>query len=222
MQVPAIQIWPELSRLQSARSGAQVGGSLPLGTATGDDGEAVVGQDWVNLIGAIAARQDRTAFAALFEFYLPRIKTLLMRMGATAEAAEDIAQETLLTVWRKAAYYDPNRASASAWIYAIARNLRIDRLRRDKRSRLHALYELAEAEGPERPDELLDDIERDRRVHAALGRLSDEQLRVVQLAFFEGRAHGAIAGLLDIPLGTVKSRLRLAMGRLRESLGDLT
>jgi RNA polymerase sigma-70 factor (ECF subfamily) len=222
MQVPAIPIWPERSGLKSVRSGALVGSSLRLGTPICDDGEAVVGQDWVNLIGAVAARQDRRAFAALFEFYVPRIKTLLVRMGATAEVAEDIAQETLLTVWRKAAYYDPNRASASAWIYAIARNLRIDRLRRDQRSRLHALYELVEAEGPERPDELLDDVERDHRVRFALEQLSDEQLRVVQLAFFGGRAHGAIAALLDIPLGTVKSRLRLAMSRLREFLGDLT
>jgi RNA polymerase sigma-70 factor, ECF subfamily len=187
-----------------------------------DEGEGPVGRDPATLISAVAARRDRAAFAALFEIYAPRIKTFLMRMGAPAEAAEDMAQETLLTIWRKAAYYDPNRASASAWVYAIARNLRIDRLRRDQRARLHTLYELVEPEEPQRPDGALDSVERDRRVHAALRQLSEEQVRVVQLSFFEGRAHGDIAGLLDIPLGTVKSRLRLAMNRLREFLGDLT
>lgn len=176
----------------------------------------------VQLIGAIAAHGDRAAFAALFEFYAPRVKSTLMRMGAPAEAAEDIAQETLLTIWRKAAQFDPERASASAWIFTIARNLRIDRLRRDQRAKLSALYETAEAEEPQRPDAPLDAVERESRVRSALGLLPAEQVRVVQLSFFEGRAHGDIAKLLDLPLGTVKSRLRLAMSRLRHLLGDLT
>src|SRR5580692_9874589 len=84
--------------------------------------------EWIR---AIALRQDRAAFASLFEFFAPRIKAMLMRSGATADAAEDVAQEALLTVWRKAAYFTPERASAAAWIFTIARNLRIDRLRGD-------------------------------------------------------------------------------------------
>jgi RNA polymerase sigma-70 factor, ECF subfamily len=187
-----------------------------------DDGEAAVEQNPADWIGAIAARQDRAAFAALFGFYAPRIKALLTRMGATAEAAEDIAQETLLTVWRKATQYDPDRASASAWVYTIARNLRIDRLRQDKRAKLFALYEAVESDEPERPDGLLDSAEREQRVRTALGELPAEQVRVVQLSFFEGSAHGDIARLLNLPLGTVKSRLRLAMSRLRHLLGELT
>jgi RNA polymerase sigma-70 factor (ECF subfamily) len=173
-------------------------------------------------IGAIAATKDREAFAALFGFYAPRIKAMLMRAGDAAEAAEDLAQETLLVIWRKAGQFDPRRASAAAWIFTIARNLRIDRLRRDKRAKLFALYETIEAEEPARADAPLDVGQRDQRVRSALAALPEEQVRVVQLSFFEGRAHGDIANLLDLPLGTVKSRLRLAMGRLRKLLGDLT
>lgn len=175
----------------------------------------------VQWIAAIADGQDRAAFAALFEFYAPRIKGMLIRIGTPADTAEDMAQETLLTVWRKAGYFDPARASASAWIYAIARNLRIDRLRGDRRAKIYAALEPAEREAPEGPDRALDAAERDQRVRTALKELSPEQVRVVELSFFEGRAHGDIAALLNLPLGTVKSRVRLAMARLRNLLGDL-
>jgi RNA polymerase sigma-70 factor, ECF subfamily len=184
------------------------------------DGDAAAGAknpaDW---IAAIARHQDRAAFASLFEFYAPRIKTMLTRLGAAADTAEDLAQETLLTVWRKACYFDPARASASAWIYTIARNLRFDRLRGDKRAKFYAPYEMVEPEAPAGPDSALDASERDERVHAALKQLSAEQVRVLQLSFFEGRARGDIAALLNLPLGTVKSRVRLAMAR--QLLGDL-
>jgi RNA polymerase sigma-70 factor (ECF subfamily) len=171
-------------------------------------------------IGAIAARHDRAAFAALFGFYAPRIKTMIMRVGASAEAAEDIAQETLLMIWQKAAQYDPARASASAWVYAIARNLRVDRLRRDQRAKAFALYEAVEVAEAERPDDSLDTAEREQRVRIAMRELPGEQVAVVKLSFFEGLAHGDIANSLQLPLGTVKSRLRLAMSRLRNRLGD--
>lgn len=187
-----------------------------------DDENAVIGRNPSDWIAAVAARQDRGAFAALFEFYAPRIKAMLMRQGAAADAAEDIAQQTLVTVWRKSASFDSNRASASAWIYAIARNLRVDRLRSDNRAKLYASQEMVEAEEPERPDGTLDTAQRQERLRAALNELPAEQVRVLQLSFFEGRAHGDIAGLLNLPLGTVKSRLRLAMTRLRHLLGDLT
>ena len=185
------------------------------------DGRPAAANNAADWIRAIAERQDRAAFASLFEFYAPRIKAMLTRLGAAADAAEDLAQETLLTVWRKAAYFDPDRASAAAWIFTIARNLRIDRLRGDNRAKLYAPFEMVEPEGPERPDSALNAAERDTHVRAALKELSQEQVRVVQLSFFEGRAHGDIAALLNLPLGTVKSRVRLAMARLRNLLGDL-
>jgi RNA polymerase sigma-70 factor (ECF subfamily) len=187
-----------------------------------DDDEGVIARNPGDWIAAIAARGDRAAFAAMFAFYAPRIKSMLMRAGASADTGEDIAQETLLTIWRKAAYFDPQRASVSAWVFTIARNIRIDRLRHDKRAKLSTLYETLDAEEPELPDATLNAAERAERVRAALGQIPEEQVRVLQLSFFEGRAHGDIAAKLDLPLGTVKSRLRLGMSRLRHLLGDLS
>jgi RNA polymerase sigma-70 factor (ECF subfamily) len=178
--------------------------------------------DAAGLIGAIATRQDRQAFTMLFACYAPRVKTYLMRCGTPAGLADELAQETLLTLWRKAHYFDAARASASAWIFAIARNLRIDRLRRDQRARLYLNEDHDPGEAPEPPDQALLCAERDALVRDALKKLSADQVRVIELSFFQGKAHSEIADTLGIPLGTVKSRLRLAMNRLRELLVGLT
>jgi RNA polymerase sigma-70 factor (ECF subfamily) len=173
------------------------------------------------LIQSIAQSSDRQAFVKLFDHFAPRVKALLMRQGTPADLAEELAQETLLMVWRKAALFDPQRAGASTWIAAIARNLRIDAARREKRSRLPDVFDILQGEEPEQPDQVFDGSERDSRVRAALTSLSPDQLRVVQLAFMEGLSHQDVAKRLSIPLGTVKSRLRLAMARMRGSLEDL-
>lgn len=177
--------------------------------------------DAANLIRAIAISSDRQAFALLFDHFSPRVKALLMQGGTPADLAEELAQETLLTVWRKAALFDPERAGASTWIAAIARNLRIDAARREKRSRLSAVYDILEEDAPEQPDQLLAGTERDALVRAALTGLSADQYAVVKLAFLEGLTHQDVAQRLSIPLGTVKSRLRLAMARLRGTLENL-
>jgi RNA polymerase sigma-70 factor (ECF subfamily) len=169
----------------------------------------------------MAIQQDRAAFARLFEIYAPRIKTWLMRRGATPDTAEETAQDALVAIWRKAPLFDPARATASAWIFTIARNLQIDKSRRDARERRGAILELAESVEAERPDELFDADESGELVRSALAGLSAEQMEVVQLSFFEGVPHGEIARTLNIPLGTVKSRLRLAMKSLRERLDYL-
>lgn len=173
-----------------------------------------------SLIRRIAGSRDRAAFSELFAFYAPRIKTFLMRRGVTAELAEDLAQEALLSVWRKAGQYEPQRASAAAWIFTIARNLKIDEARRKARAQKYAETEEPPPPPPELPEESLLTEEREFKVRSALGSLPVEQQRVVVLSFFEGRPHQEIAALLKLPLGTVKSRLRLAFGRLREILGD--
>lgn len=175
-----------------------------------------------DLVRAIAERGDRAAFARLFGFYAGRLKAWMMRSGAPPDLAEEIAQEALLSLWRKAGLFRPDRATVSAWLFAIARNLRIDRARRDRRAREHVLTEVVEEEDPDRPDGLLDLAEREARVRGAIAELPEEQLAVIRLAFFEEKAHGDIAEALAIPLGTVKSRIRLATGRLRKILGDLT
>lgn len=196
--------------LPSIRHGWRMADS---GTQAGLDGAA--------LIEAIAARQDRTAFAALFGFYAPRIKTFLMRRGASAELAEDLAQEAMLAVWRKAASFDPGRATASAWIFAIARNLRIDAARRETKSQDADFYDLVMPEGPEAPDRAMLAVDSEAHVRTAMQSLPREQLDVVRLSYFEGKAHSGIAEALQIPIGTVKSRLRLATKRLRELLDGL-
>lgn len=173
------------------------------------------------LIDAIARSKDRVAFAALFDHFAPRVKGLLMKGGASSELAEEVAQETMLTVWRKAALFDPARASASTWIATIARNRRIDVARREARSRLSEIYEILDEEPPEQPDAIVYGAERDSRVRAAMKALSADQYQVVELAFLHGFSHQDVARRLSIPLGTVKSRLRLALAHLRGKLEDL-
>lgn len=184
-------------------------------------GRSVVLFDPNRLIAAIARSGDRQAFAELFDHFAPRVKGLLMRGGAPAELAEEVAQEALLAVWRKATLFDPSKASASTWIATIARNLRIDIARRETRSRLSQVYEILDEEDPQQPDDVLSGNEREVRVRAAMSHLSPDQYRVVELAFLEGFSHQDVANRLAIPLGTVKSRLRLALAHLRGRLEDL-
>jgi len=174
------------------------------------------------LIEAIAAGQDRDAFVVLFDHFAPRIKGFLMRANTSSGLAEELAQDALLTVWRKASQFDRSRAGASAWVFTIARNLRIDVARREQRARLLDGQPDENLEQPAPPDAELLASELQQRVHSALEHLSTDQMRVVRLSFFEGKAHAEIATELELPLGTVKSRIRLAMNRLRELLGDMT
>lgn len=170
--------------------------------------------DHDRLIMAVAATRDRDAYARLFQHFAPRLKAYLMKSGAAAGAAEDFAQDTMLTVWRKADLFDPNRARAATWIFTIARNRRIDVLRRDGRP-LPAPEIEGPAEDPDRPDSLLESRQDEGRVRAALKSLTADQLEVIRLAFFREQAHSEIARSLDLPLGTVKSRIRMAMIKLR-------
>lgn len=180
-----------------------------------------IGGVMADLLRRVAEQADPAAFRELFQTYGPRVKAYMMRQGADAGTAEDLAQETLLTVWRRASLYVADRGSAATWIFAIARNIRIDRLRREQ-----PWQELPEG-GPEQassealPDELLAAKERQARVRAALATLPPEQHEVVALAYLEGLSHGEIAARLGLPLGTVKSRMRIAYQKIRAGLEDL-
>lgn len=180
--------------------------------------------DLSELIGAISARRDRAAFAALFRHFAPRVKAFMQRSGIAEAAAEELAQETMLTVWRKAELYDPQVAGAATWIFTIARNLRIDWQRRLRRSGVVSdIFEVEAAfhiDASPQPDQRVAAAQSEQRVRSALSQLSVDQLRVVELSFFEEKAHAEISQILEIPLGTVKSRLRLAMERLRILLGE--
>ncbi|WP_374516992.1 sigma-70 family RNA polymerase sigma factor [Brevundimonas sp.] len=176
--------------------------------------------EYGRLIEAVAATRDREAFARLFEHFAPRLKAYLMRAGAPPGAAEDFAQDAMLTVWRKADLFDARRASAATWIFTIARNRRLDALRRESRPLPVPEMSLAPEE-PERPDELLSEAEEAARLNAAMSQLPPEQLDLLRLAFFQGDAHSEIARKLNLPLGTVKSRIRKAMIKLRIALEPL-
>ena len=171
--------------------------------------------DW---LAAVAHRGDREAFAGLFQWFAPRVKRYMQRLGADPDTAEDLAQETLVQVWRKAAQYDPARPP-SAWVFTVARNLRIDRLRRQR------MFEVELTEEADAEDEFGDGHERTldrldaRRLTDLVGALPAEQIQVVRLAYFEGLSHAEVGRALDVPLGTVKSRLRLALAKLRSALG---
>ena len=186
------------------------------GSDKSSDGETVA---WLQ---AIASERDRAAFERLYRRYAPKIKSYMVRQGADNATADDLAQETMVQIWRKAEQYNPLRASPSAWIYRVARNLRIDKLRRQK---FHEVELTAEAD---RADESFgghhnaaDRIDANR-LRGYVETLSAEQMDVVQLAFFEGLSHSEVGQRLSIPLGTVKSRLRLAFGKLRMAMGEET
>jgi RNA polymerase sigma-70 factor (ECF subfamily) len=173
------------------------------------------------LVLAIATRQDRQAFAELFNFAAPRIKAFMMRSGSPPEVAEEIAQEAMLLVWRKASYFDPARAGAMTWIFTIARNLRIDFQRKAQTLKQASGSEPDEYQPSEpTPEEILVVRADEDRVRAALQALSSEQEEIIRLSFFRDRPHSEIAKELDLPLGTVKSRIRRALGRLRDMLEE--
>ncbi|GJL93598.1 MAG: hypothetical protein DHS20C05_00030 [Hyphococcus sp.] len=144
-----------------------------------------------------------------------------MRGGATPEEAEDLAQDTMVKVMNKAKLFDPAKASASTWIFTIARNARIDAIRKASKPSLDGEDPALMPEEAPRADVTCELKERDARIRSALGVLSADQLTVMRLHFYEDEPHSVIAEKLDLPLGTVKSRLRLAFEKIRKELGDL-
>ena len=175
-----------------------------------------------DLLVAVGAKQDRQSFKVIFEHFAPRMKSFLQSKGTSSELAEEAVQEALLNVWRKAAQFDPQKASASTWIFAIARNTRIDLLRKSNRP---ALDPNDPALVPDPPKAAFDTVavaEETDRIREQVAMLPVEQQEVLRLAFFEELPHVEVARRLDIPLGTVKSRIRLALRRIRSEVGDIT
>lgn len=182
-----------------------------------DEQDRAVLSDW---LAAVGRERDREAFVRLFAYYAPRLKTYLRRLGADDQTADDLVQEAMLAVWHKADAYDPARATAGTWIFTIARNLRIDRLRREKRPEIDPDDPLLVAAPPPAADDALAAGQSGARIRAALASLPADQAEVISLSFYEDIPHAEIAARLGLPLGTVKSRLRLAMKRIRGLLGD--
>jgi RNA polymerase sigma-70 factor (ECF subfamily) len=171
------------------------------------------------LIRAVAGG-DRAAFVALFERYAGRVKAFAMRRGATPADAEEIVQDVLVAVWRHAGSFDPARAAASTWIFTIARNRRVDLARRVGRERLPDPEDPTLVPEPwGDPLRALEAAESEGRLRAAIAALPAAQRAVLVAGFYEGLSHGEIARRLGLPLGTVKSRIRLAFRHLQRILG---
>jgi RNA polymerase sigma-70 factor (ECF subfamily) len=173
------------------------------------------------LIAAIAEQQDRQAFVQVYGYFSPRIKSFLVGKGLTQAAADDVMQEAMLAVWHKAGSYDAAKAKLSTWVFTIARYKYIDRLRHEgRRPTESAEFDLHEAENMLSDDEVLQE-QRQGAVQVAIAKLPANQRSVIFLSFIKGLAHTEIAEQLNIPLGTVKSRIRRSFAQLREDLVDL-
>jgi RNA polymerase sigma-70 factor (ECF subfamily) len=171
-----------------------------------------------DLVAAVAESRDRSAFVRLFDHFAPRIKSYLMRLGSDPATAEEIAQDAMITLWRKAELFDRTKSSVGTWLFRIARNRKIDLLRRDRTSALDADDPMLLPAGAPEPGAATDAVRLEGLVRRAFDMLPPDQRRLVDLAFFEGRSHSEIAAQTGIPLGTVKSRIRLAFSRLRKTL----
>jgi RNA polymerase sigma-70 factor (ECF subfamily) len=169
-------------------------------------------------VEAISLRQDRQAFALLFRHFAPKIKGYVLKMGASRAEAEEVMQDAMLTVWRKAASFDRAQASVATWIFTIARNRRIDVIRKEKRPEFDPSDPMLVPEDTVAPDAALSAQERQERLATAIQGLPPEQLDLVREAFYQAKTHAEIAAQTQLPLGTVKSRLRLAFARLRRAL----
>ena len=174
-----------------------------------------------DLLKRVGLTQDRDAFASLFAIFAPRVKAYMMKVGSDPASSEEITQETFIRVWRKAGQFDPKKASAVTWIFTIARNLRIDRLRKENRPTFDPDDPIFIPETSQTPLENMEQSTIVERVKLSISGLPEDQREVVQLSFIEGLSHQEIADAIGLPLGTVKSRLRLSFVKLRHALGDL-
>lgn len=177
--------------------------------------------NWDTMIERVGQNQDKEAFSALFAHFSPFLKAFLIKSGGvTPESAEELVQETMIKVWRKAPTFSASQASASTWIYTIARNTRIDWLRKQNRQNpddLNAddLYD--EREDPT-PYSSLVQIRNKKHIDEQLGKLPDEQAEVLKMMYFQGKSGQQVADSLGLPLGTVKSRIRLALNKMKLGL----
>jgi len=167
------------------------------------------------LVRCVQATQDKQAFTKLYHHYAPRIYSFLVKNKAASEEAEEIAQEALMTLWQKSHLFDPEKSSLSTWLFRVARNKRIDRLRRkilsDSDKKDPSLFPEAEKAA----DQKIESIQWEAKMRAAIKSLPPEQSLLIKMAFFEGKTHSQISNELSLSLGTVKSRIRLAFSKLR-------
>ena len=172
-------------------------------------------RQWVR---SVAETKDKQAFARLFAHFAPKLKAYSMRGGADPQTAEEVTQEAMIAVWRKAASFDPAKASVSTWLFTIVRNKRIDLLRREARPELKAEDFLHLETDQSGQDEGVEATQKSTILRKSINHLPDEQAEVIRKAYYEDKSHRAIAEELGVPLGTVKSRIRLALTRMRSGV----
>lgn len=173
---------------------------------------------WDSLLVCVGRERDKDAFAELFAHFAPRIKSFLLKLGTDMSLAEEMAQEAMIMVWRRAETYDPAQSGAGTWIFTIARNKRIDRLRRENRPLPDMTDPSLAKDEPERGDLAVQRIQDEEKIRAALKNLPEEQAKMLFAAYYEEKSHREISDESGVPLGTVKSRIRLALNRLRAHL----
>jgi RNA polymerase sigma-70 factor (ECF subfamily) len=176
------------------------------------------------LLALVGAERDREAFAALFRHFAPRLKGHLQARGIAAATADELVQETMVSVWRHAAQFDAARGTAATWVFAIARNALVSHVRRERRVEPEpddpcAAEPAGSTDEVEAPDALYLRAERERVVAAALSRLPAEQQQTLRSAYYTDRSLSEVAHEHGVPLGTVKTRVRLALQKLRAALG---
>ena len=201
--------------------------SDPVQASVGETGGGAVSEpappaldEWDAAMVAVAQQRDRDAFMRLFDHFAPRVKGYLIKQGAEPALAEDLAQDVMLTLWRRADRFDPRQARVGTWIFAIARNRRIDVFRRTNKPDLDPDDPALAPSEPAAADDLVEAGQWREKIGAAVSALPEEQADLVRLAFFEDLTHSEIAARSGLPLGTVKSRLRLALGRMRRRFED--
>ena len=172
--------------------------------------------EWVSHVKRIRQSQDQAAFAELFQHFAPRVKAFLIRSGSDATLAEECAQEVMATLWHKAHLFDPSRATVATWVFTIARNKRIDAIRKQRRPEPEELTWGPEAE-PEQEDVIALQQET-AQLKTALLQLPEAQRELIEKAYFGDLSHREIASQTGLPLGTIKSRIRLALDRLRHAM----
>ena len=178
-------------------------------------------QDWNKCLEQVGKSQDKAAFAALFTHFSPQLKSFLLKGGGqNMENAEELVQETMIKVWRKAANFSASQGSASTWIYTIARNTRIDAIRKIARQRSESLNaeDIYYNNEEQTPDSSLIQIRNRNNIRDKLHELPIEQSEVLSLMYFQGKSNQQAADVLNIPLGTVKSRVRLALAKMKLGL----
>lgn len=186
--------------------------STPMSNTVSND----QAEPWSALLLRLGGERDKAIFAELFQHFAPRLQAYIMRLGMPRASAEELSQEAMLLVWRKAEMYNPAKARASSWIFTLARNLCIDRMRREKAVECELFEEYMEHDQAEAPEQLL----LEDRMQQAIALLPENQAQVLQLCFYEGKSHAEIAQQLAIPLGSVKSRMRLAFDKLKAHWGE--